>query len=130
MRDFKKRRSQREEMLRLGLRALGVLVLFGITALAVRGAWNMYGKLALASEAQQGAEAQLAALELQQAQVEASLGELSSSRGIEAEVRERFGVAKPGEGKIDIVRNSTIGTSTPAEPATWWGRLVRALFAW
>lgn len=130
MRDFKKRRGRTEELLRLGLGALGVVVLGVLAVAAAHGAWDMYGKLTQASEAQQGAQAQLAALEAQRAQVDSALGALSTERGVETQIRERYGVARPGEGQIDIVRQAPQATTTSAASASWPGRLVQALFAW
>jgi cell division protein FtsB len=130
MRDFKKRRNRRGELMFLGARALGVFVLFLITVGAVRAAWGMFGKLGEATQAQQEAQAQLAVLQGQQNSVTGSINDLSSERGIEAQVRERYGLVKPGEGEIDIVQEaSTSVLNTPA-PESWWRGIFSALFRW
>ena len=107
MREFKKRRSQKGEILNLSLRAGGALVLLLITVASVNAAYEMYGRLSVATTGQQEAEAQLKDLQGQEAGVAASVNELSSPRGQEALMREHYGVVKPGEGVIQIVQNAT-----------------------
>jgi hypothetical protein len=55
---------------------------------------------------------------------------LSSLRGVEAEVRERYGVARPGEGKIEIVRNSKGEDIQGLEDGNIFIRVFRSLFVW
>jgi cell division protein FtsB len=130
MRDFKKRRNRRGELTFLSLRALGVLVLFLITVVAVHAAWGMYGKLTEATQAQQEAQEQLVTLQGQQQSVTSSVGNLSSERGIEAQVRERYGFIKPGEGEIDIVTDVSSSSPETPSPEPWWRRIFNTLFGW
>jgi cell division protein FtsB len=130
MREFKKHRSHRSEMLNFSLRLGGALALLFITAGAVNAAWGMYGRLSVASTGQQEAQAQLHDLQTQEAGVAASVDQLSSQRGQEAIMREHYGVVKPGEGVIQIVH--TAPTSTPANTSgnSWIGSLFHTLFPW
>lgn len=129
MRDFKKRRTKGSEMLRVSLGLIGVLGLAAVAFMASRAAWDMYGKFAAASVARAEAEGQLADLQDREAKIEADVAELSSERGIEAAVRERYGVAKPGEGQIAIVRQAS--TSEPLrEESGFFQSLWRSLFVW
>jgi cell division protein FtsB len=130
MRDFKKRRSRRGELVYLGLRALGVLVIFLITVLVVRAAWGMYGKLTEATQGQEEAQEQLATLQSQQNSVTSSIDGLSSSRGLETQVRERYDLAKPGEGEIDIVQDASSSAAQTPAPLPWWRHVFNALFEW
>lgn len=130
MREFKKRRSRRAELLNFSIRLLGALALLGITAIAVRGAWDMYGRLKVASAGQEDAQGQLQVLQAQQAEVTASVGELSSSRGVEALMRERFGVVRPGEGVIQIVHTAPTSTPTDNNSRGFFGQLFHLLFSW
>ncbi len=130
MREFKKRRGQKGDVIHLALRGAGCLVLFGLTALAVHSAWGMYTKLAEAAQGRESAEAQLATLAEQEAQVRASVGDISSPRGVEAQMRERFGAARPGEGVIQIVRDAPSTTASVSADAPWWQRLWHTLFVW
>lgn len=130
MRDFKKRRLRREDVLRSIVGMGGIVVLGAVAFFAARGAYNMYGKFAAAAAARTEAEADLKELEARYATIEAEVDDFTSSRGVEAEVRERYGVAKPGEGKIDIVRTSTTTGSSAAPHDTLWERLWHLLFVW
>lgn len=130
MREFKKRRSRRAELVHLSIRLGGALLLLLVTIGAVKGAWDMYGRLAMATAGQQSAAAQLANLKAQEAAVESQVDELSSMRGQEALLREHYGVVKPGEGVVQIVHQSATSTSETGSASTWLGSLFHALFSW
>lgn len=106
--------------------ALFLTILAFVSSLA---AWRMYGRMARASEGEQAAQAQLARVEAQQGQVAADLQNLSTESGEEGELRRRYGVAKPGEGVIQIVVASTTSTSqTAAAAESFFGRIWHTLF--
>ena len=105
-------------------------MLLVITTVAVRASWGMYNKMLIASAAQEKAEAELASLTQEQTHVAAAIVELSSARGVEAQVRERFGVARPGEGAIQIARTEPTTTAATSTPTSWWARALHALFVW
>ena len=107
MMEFKKRRTTQAELLRIVGGTLGMLALAALAFVAVRGAYGMYGKFAEAAAARAGAESQLAELQGRYASVKADVDAFSTDRGVEAALRERYGVAKPGEGQIDIVRQAS-----------------------
>lgn len=130
MRDFKKRRTHGSELLRVAIGVAGVLLLALVAFFAIRGAWNMYGKFAEAAAARQEAEAQLASLAVRYATVKGDVDTLGSERGVEEEVRERYGVARPGEGQIDIVRQAPTSTPIMAPHDSLWDRLWHLLFVW
>ncbi|MDE1924943.1 MAG: hypothetical protein KGH79_02060 [Patescibacteria group bacterium] len=130
MRDFNRRRGRRKEILRFAAHLAGVLVLLVVTVTAVRGAWEMYGKFSSSAAADAVAQQNLASLKLQESQVNAAVASLSSSEGVETQMRERYGVARPGEGEIQIVKDAA--STTPAEPASSniFSRIFHALFPW
>lgn len=130
MREFKKHRSRRAELLNFGLRFAGAIVLFVVTVGVVRAAWDMYGRLSAATAGQQDAQAQLANLETQKATISVSVKQLSSSRGEEALLREHYGVVKPGEGVIQIVDQASTTDSGNTAPRGWLQSLFHALFSW
>lgn len=129
MRDFKKRRTRGSEILRVSLGFLGIMALATVAFMASRAAWGMYGKFAAASAARFEAETKLKELEAREAKIRAEVSALSSERGIEAAVRERYGVAKPGEGQIAIVRQSTSSEAIPVK-AGFLEKLWKSLFVW
>ena len=130
MREFKKRRSKRDEIVHVGLRCLYTLALLAVTVVLMRAAWGMYIKMVAASRAQEEAQAQLALTEAQRSGVDATLGEVNSPRGVEQQIRERYGVVRPGEGEIDIVRTVPASTTPKAPPESWWQHIFHALFVW
>lgn len=113
------------------LRGLGTLVLFLIMFFTVRAAWDMYFRFANASESHSEAVSELQALKERQVEVEAAVASLSSERGVEAEIRERYGVARPGEGRIEIVRNTGLGEEFgKLEEGSIFMRIFRSIFVW
>ncbi len=107
MREFKKRRTIGAEILRVSLGVAGMLALAGIVVVASRGAWDMYGKFTEAAAARATAETQLQDLQTRHQKIKTDVQSLLSERGLEAQVRERYGVALPGEGQITIVRQAS-----------------------
>ena len=130
MREFKKNRSLQGKRALAIYKTLGILALLGITVALVHGAWGMYIKLTEASDAHEVAQKELARLSQQEQLVGASVSELSSKRGIETEVRARYGVVRPGEGEIQIIDMSPAPSEPTEAPRAWWSRVVRALFVW
>jgi cell division protein FtsB len=90
----------------------------------------MYQKFTEASTAHQAAQEELAELEKKQAQIEASVANLSSERGIEAEIRNRFGVAREGEGEIKIVRDEEAEEPGELQKKSLWQRIISAFAIW
>ncbi len=128
--DFRKRRNLKRAVPRMLLGCVGLLALAGLTFVAAQATWGMYGKFVAASEARGDAETQLAQLQTQYARVEAQVAELVTSRGIEAAVRERYGVARPGEGEIDIVRHASTSGSASVNSKSWFAEFWHNLFVW
>lgn len=129
MREFQKHRTTKKSPLLLLAHAAGLLVLCIVTVFMARAAFGMYSKLNRAALGQQEARAQLALLEEQKKQVAATVEGFASDRGVEAQIRQRFGVARPGEGEIQIVREAP-KVEMVAAPESWWRRVLRVLFVW
>ncbi len=131
MRDFKKQRSKSHQILNFGLLCAAFLAVMMMAGFAVEGAWGMYTKFVVASTADAAAQADLVRLQMQHDRVSAAVGELSSDRGEEAQVRERFGVVRPGEGAIQIVHTaSTSNASQDFNKENIFMRLFHTLFVW
>ena len=130
MHDFRKRRAHRGDLLRTALGALGALALLVLAVICVRAAWGMYGKFSAAAATEEAARQELSSLEAQKAKVSEAVAGASTERGIEAQVRARWGLAHPGEGEIDIVRQAPTTTPAEATPTGFWAKLWHALFVW
>ena len=129
MREFKKRRTVGAELLSISAGLAGIMVLVGIATVASRAAWDMYGKFTEAAAASVAAETQLQDLQERHQKIEAEVQALSSERGLEAQVRERYGVARPGEGQINIVRQASSTEVLRQEPGLL-DKLWQLLFVW
>ena len=129
MQDLHQRRGYRYRLMR-ALVGTGGLVLLALIALVMaRGAWHMYGKFSQAAAAREAGEARLADLTEEQDRVRGVVNEPGTSRGVEAEVRERYGLARPGEGEIVVVRQNGEDTGAAGELG-FWERLWSAFFVW
>lgn len=129
MQDFQKRRGFKQQLMRMAIGLLGLAALGVVAYMATQGAWRMYGKFSQAAAARQAGDSRLAELTHEYERVAEGVGELGSARGVEAEVRERYGLARPGEGQIVVVRPES-EDGIDAAPEGLWGRLWGALFPW
>lgn len=78
-----------------------------------RGAVRMYGKYNEASVARASAEAEVQLLQKREVELKMQTKRLSTDRGMEEELRRRYGVAREGEEVIDIVAATN---TTPVIP--------------
>ncbi len=120
MREFQGKRRTRRILYSLPIRL--VLVVFIIMLGA--SVWRLYEKRQIVAKERQSLLDEVAALEARRAALLAEVSNLKTARGVEAEVREKFNVVKPGERVINFVAAVATGTATTTSEATWWGRLV------
>ncbi len=81
---------------------------------------SIFRKEQIAQAAARASHAQLTSLSTREKTLQANVNELSTERGQEATLRDTYGVAKPGEGVIIVVPQTSVATSTP--PLTFWQR--------
>jgi cell division protein FtsB len=96
------------------LAGIGVLIV-----IAGMNTWDMYQKWRLSEEALEKTRASYENLEKREAFLDSKIDSLSTEAGVEAEVRERFGVAKPGEGVI-VVLSEEEEQQFVEEEEGWW----------
>jgi cell division protein FtsB len=98
--------------------------------LAVLAAWHVFVKERDAKRGLDVANSNLAELEARKGDLETKLKALSTERGIEEVIRERFPVAKRGEEVITIVNPTGSGSQpTTTAPKGLW-ETVSSWFAW
>jgi cell division protein FtsB len=100
-------------------------ILAGLCILIVVAGWNtwdMYQKWRLSEEALEKTRVSYGNLEKREMFLDGKIESLSTEGGIEAEVRERFGVAKPGEGVIVVLSDDEEQQSIEEEQG-WWARM-------
>lgn len=68
-------------------------------------------------------QAELESLQSKERDLTEKIGELSTERGIEAEVRNRYRVVKPGESLVIVVEGENSQTPPVDQvPISWWAR--------
>lgn len=108
-----------------------LLLLFVLTACMVYGAHNAYKKKEVASARREELAAELAALEHRASELEGDIQELEDSRGIEAELRNRYEVGREGEEMIVLVEEEA--PSAPKDEVVeqekgFWGKMLEMFF--
>ena len=91
-----------------------------ITFYFARGAVRMYGRYNEATTESKAAQGELMDLESRKTALEKDTIRLSSQRGLEEELRKRYGVALPGEGVIEIAEpEATASAEKPSLVRRW-----------
>lgn len=93
-----------------------ILAILALTFISLSGAWNMYQKSRVAKANDEKATAELAALQVREAGLRSDIDRLSTTRGQEEEIRDRFMVAKDGEKVIIITQPKDDMTHTVTVP--------------
>lgn len=86
-----------------------MVLLLIFVALAARAVWGVYAKERESLELRKRAEADLSELQLREANLRADIAALKTDRGLEAAIREEYGMGREGEQLVVIV--------DPPEPA-------------
>jgi cell division protein FtsB len=126
MQDFRKRPNGRLSWSRMFLGCGAILALALLAFFSVRSAWGMYEKFTEAAAADEQAQNNLAQLQQQYTQVNTDVQEVSTPEGLDGQVRERWGLAKPGEGEIDIVEEPAASATTTPPSQSLWSWLMHA----
>lgn len=99
------------------LAGLGILII-----VAGWNTWDMYQKWRLSEEALEKTRVSYDNLEKREVFLDQKIESLSTTGGVEAEVRQRFGVAKPGEGVI-VVLSDEEEQQLVEEEQGWWAKM-------
>ncbi len=101
-------------------------MLFVVLILVGRGAWGVYQKAEIARSERDITLRSLTELEARTSELRASMARLTSSRGVEEEVRQKYTVARPGEEVVVVVDDSVKKgkNSGAAEEKSFWQRIV------
>ena len=124
------REVQQKRKVRQILYSNWVLVtLLVITVIVVRASWNVYMKEVTSARYVANAQDSLDKVTADEAQLKNAVDALNTQEGLEAEIRRKFMVVKPGEQIAVIIDKSPTATSSsqPAPAKTWWDK-VSGLF--
>jgi len=124
MREFKERRRIRKLLYSKITIGFFVVVFFFIAS----AAWGVYGKYRETKENQESAGRELVKLQERKADIERGIERLESARGIEGEIRGKFGLVKDGEGVIIIVESPvSLGSETLEDKQGLFGAVLQSI---
>jgi len=98
-----------------------------------RAAWNIHGKAVESAARLESAQNDLGKLEESQKDLQSTVDRLSTSDGMETEVRDKYHAVLPGESVAVIVDaapegvNGTAAASSTEQKTGFWGGLLRAI---
>lgn len=84
--------------------------------------WRAFGTMATVKAERVSAETERDALKVRTEELQASLGDLGTSRGLEAEIRSRYPLVKPGEVEfvfVDKADEGVVDTSDASRESVW-----------
>jgi cell division protein FtsB len=120
------RYEQRRDPTRLMWRRLAAAMLLIVVAISVRGVWGVYKKAQESYALRVEAEAKLNDLKQREAELRADISLLSTDRGVEEQLRERYDLGKDNEGVVVIVEPP----APPAEPRPSNFQKFKGWFIW
>ena len=119
MREFQRKRK----MWRLLYSRVVLLVLLIALVFLLKQSWDAYGREREGTANLLRAQEELAALQARSSLLEAKLTRLKAPEGIEAEIREQFQVAKPGERMVVVLENKTVAEDVSEPSQSFVSRL-------
>ena len=124
MREFQDRRKAKKFL--HSRYAIAFLII--IIALVSRGVWGIYMKYEKSSALAEKSRADLAVLQERQEALSKSISALNTEEGREKELRDRFGVVKPGEKMVILVDNVPVAkTSVNTVNDSWWRKFLESI---
>ncbi len=109
MKEFQRKRKLR----RLLYSPLVLLVLLALLFVTGKALWGVYEKERESRTRLHGVEEELALLRAREAALKRKIERLQTPEGVEAEIREQFQVAKPGERMVVIVAEKRAEAAAP-----------------
>lgn len=101
-----------------------------IMVLVAVSAWNMYQTNRETQQTVERLEAERQELAERKEAAASEAFDISTERGLEEEIREKFSVAQEGERVIVLVDDENItGTSTP-QKQPWWQSVLSFVWPW
>lgn len=96
--------------------------------LVIMSAWNMYQTSYGTKQRVERLQAEHDELKQREEIVSSAALSVSTERGLEAEIREKFSVAKEGERVIVLVDDDEPNATTTKVKPTWWQRTLDLLW--
>jgi cell division protein FtsB len=120
------REFQVKNRVRRILYSKGMVILLIILFLYMMNAtWNMFKKASESAANLATATNELNRLKSREDVLSTEIERLSTDPGIEAEIRNKFSVSKPGEKLLIIVDDKPTTTPEVAKPESWWTKFKK-----
>jgi cell division protein FtsB len=121
MREFQERRRIKKLLhSRYAIAFLVIVLLF-----VLKGVWGVYVKYEKSKDIALRVKTEAEGLQAREASLNSSIAALGTAEGKEKEIRDRFGVVKPGEKMVVLVDNTATTGPIEAVPDTsWWARIT------
>lgn len=100
-----------------------VLLLF-LLFIILRGVWGVYQKQKYTKDNLEKVEDNLAELKEREERLSAEIDWLKTENGMEQEIREKYGLVKPGEEVIIIVDKKDINLVDNSENLSFWQKVL------
>jgi cell division protein FtsB len=121
MKNFQEKKRFRQVM-----QSKPVLMLLGIMILVFAySVFGLVGRMQETIKNKEVAEEKIQELQKEKDQLTANINELKTDQGVEENIREKFGLAKDGEGMVVVTddKNSTV-TDTEDEPTSFFSKII------
>ncbi len=96
----------------------------------LKSVWGLWAKERLTRDERRVAEQKRAELQTRESDLTAKVESLGTALGVEAALRGKFPVVKPGERVVNVVDDGSLEIIKPAPPAPWWQKLGEILLFW
>ncbi len=116
----------KRDPVRLMWRRLLILIFCALVVVLLQGVWGVYQKERESRALREEAERELTDLQMREAELRSDISSLSTERGMEEVLRERFDFGKESEGVVVIVEPPS--TEPPPRPTSL--ERVRGWFFW
>ncbi len=106
------------------VRSKYALVLLGLFILFF--GWNVIkfsGRMEEISRNKKNAEEKIIALQEQKDRLVSDINKLNTDKGVEDSIRDKFGLAKEGEGLVVVVDGVNTSKSTSSEDSGFWSKI-------
>ena len=98
--------QEKKKLKRFIYSRLTVSLLLIVLFFLLKGVWNVYGKQQITRENYEETRVKLEALRARETKLSKDIEKLKTDEGVEQEIRDRYGLVKPGEEIIVIVDKS------------------------
>ncbi|MEI6057369.1 MAG: septum formation initiator family protein [bacterium] len=109
--------QQKRKLRKILYSPISLIALAVVAVVLVRGAWNVYEKESASRNYLDQARTELTKVTATQQDLAASVAALQTQQGVEADIRHKFRVVKPGE-QIAVIVDNSASDSTPVATST------------